>query len=697
MTLAVSAISAVASLAADAPSGSPAPAFSAKQLTTPPTSAWITNGGTIFNQRYSPLTEINRDTVGQMKAVWRTSLNGSGTSQHNSAEAQPIYYDGVLYISTGDDDVFAVSVDTGAILWSYAAHVDPHAGVTCCGWGNRGVAIGDGKVFIGQLDGKIVALDQKTGKVAWETQAERWQDGLSITAAPLYYDGMIITGFSGGEMAARGRVKAFDAKTGKLKWTFYTVPEPGQPGHETWPADNELWTRGGAPVWQTPAVDPELGMVYFSTGNPGPDLNGSFRPGNNLFSVSIVALDAHTGAYKWHFQEVHHDLWDYDAPNPIVLFDATVDGKMRRGLVEVGKTGFAYILDRETGKPLIGIDEKPVAQEPRQATAATQPFPVGDPIVPQAIDADPDGMVLANEGRIFTPFWTDPVAVKPGTMGGANWPPSAYDPDTHLLYVCATDRISVFKSDGKEIKELPAPNTVFMGGNFGQANVNDRGILAALDVTTNKLIWRQQWRDICYSGAVATGGGLLFVGRNDGRLTALDKANGRLLWAFQTDGGVNSTVTTFTHKGHQMVAVLAGGAVFATSKRNDGLWLFSLNGTTKSLPPGSAAFAAAPGGPPRGGISAGLAATQVAAKEGAPHVADAAHGADLYFEACEVCHGGDGKGGHGGGPALTALSREEILATATAGRNAMPAFASIYKPDELSDVAAYIVEKLAKK
>ena len=317
--------------------GSPvAPAFSAKDLTAWPTDRWITNGGNIYNQRYSPLTAINRANVAQLKPAWRTSLNGSGTASKFSAQAQPIVYDGVIYVATGANDVFALDVETGAIRWSHEANLDPNITVICCGWMSRGVAIGDGKIYSGQLDGKLVALDQASGAVVWSIQAERTEDAFSITTAPLYYDGLVITGFAGGDRAARGRVKAYDARTGELRWTFYTIPGPGEAGHETWPADNDTWEYGGAAVWQTPAVDPELGLIYFSTGNPGPDLNGSVRPGDNLFSVSMVAIEAKTGKYRWHFQQVHHDLWDYDSPNPVILFDAEYDGRMRKGIVEVG-------------------------------------------------------------------------------------------------------------------------------------------------------------------------------------------------------------------------------------------------------------------------------------------------------------------------------------------------------------------------
>jgi quinohemoprotein ethanol dehydrogenase len=672
-------------LLAPAQTIAPAPRFSGEQLTALPRQAWVTNGGNVYNQRYSPLTRIHRNNVGELRALWRTSM-GSGASIRNSGQAQILAYEGVLFVANGDNDVFALDVETGRILWTHRGMPDPASG-NPLGWTSRGVALGDGKVFVAQIDARLKALDQRTGEVVWDVAAERWQDGFSITSAPLYFDGLVITGFSGGEMGVRGRVKAFDARDGHLVWTFYTVPGPGEFGHDTWPEDSDAWQHGGAPVWQTPAVDPELGLLYFSTGNPGPDLHGGVRPGDNLFSVSIVALDARTGEYRWHFQQVHHDLWDYDSPNPVVLFDAPYAGRMRHGLVQVSKTGWAYILDRTTGAPLVGIEERPVLQEPRQATAATQPYPIGDALVPQSIDIPPERVGsldargnLFNEGRIFTPFWTEPIAVKPGTMGGASWPPSAYDPETHLLYVCASDRISTFRVD-PDLNQ-PGPNQVYMGGRFGQAQADDRGILAALDVTTNRLAWRQQWREICYSGAVVTAGGLLFVGRSDGRLTALDKRNGEQLWEFMTDAGVNTTVTTFEHNERQYVAVHAGGGTFAGSTRGDGIWMFALHGTMRSLPTPSAA-----GGSP----FAGARRAEVADER----PADAERGREIYGQACVACHGPAGDGGQGGGPALVGgLEAETMIAVARDGRNTMPPFGGAYSSADLRDVAAYIMERL---
>ena len=382
--------------------------------------------------------------------MWRARLRGSGTAPQYSGFAQPLVYDGVAYVSTGANDVFALSIDTGEILWQYAANLDPNITSVCCGWNNKGVAISEDKVFIGQLDGQLVALDRATGKVAWSIQAERWQDNFSITAAPLYVNGMVIIGFAGGDRGTRSRVKAYDAKDGRLIWTFYTIPGPGEPGHDTWPKDNDAWKYGGAAIWQTPAVDPELGLLYFSTGNAAPDYNGAFRAGDNLYAASMrgdrardgqVSLALPAGASR------HLGLRRGQSRRP--------DGCERRRPHAQGdrrsredRLGL-HPRPRRPASRSIGIDEQPVPQEPRQATAATQPFPRGDAIVPQLIEIAPEGHALVNDGRIFTPFvGKDPTIVAPGIWGGASWPPSAYDPVQQRLFVCASSVINGYTGGG---------------------------------------------------------------------------------------------------------------------------------------------------------------------------------------------------------------------------------------------------------
>jgi quinohemoprotein ethanol dehydrogenase len=685
--------------------------FSGASLTAHPTTNWPTSGGNLFNQRYSPLKAINRENVAQLKGVWRARLNGSGTAPQYSGFATPIVVDGVAYISTGANDVFALSLDGGEILWQYEAKLDPGITSVCCGWNNKGVAISDDKVFIGRLDGQLVALDRATGRVAWSIQAERWQENFSITAAPLYVDGMVLIGFAGGDRGTRSRLKAYDAKDGRLIWTFYTIPGPGEPGHDTWPKDNDSWKYGGAAIWQTPAVDLDLGLVYFSTGNAAPDYNGAFRAGDNLFAASMLAIELKTGKYRWHFQQVHHDIWDYDAVNPVVLMDVNMSGRTRKAIVEVGKTGWAYILDRETGKPLVGIDEKPVPQEPRQKTAATQPFPRGDSIVPQFIEIAPEGHALVNDGRIFTPFvGENPTLVAPGIWGGASWPPSSYDPVQQRLFVCASSVINGFTGGGDAKFAAPTNGTSFLGGATTFTRVARTGIIAALDVTTNKLAWRYQWPEQCYSGTLATAGGLLFVGRSDGRLTALDSATGKQLWEFQTGAGMHAPVSTFEHKGKQYVLAYSAGSALIGSARGDSVWLFGLEGTMGPVQPGTpvsrtAAAAPAPPAadrsvrlqPDQADRSVRLQPDQARAVSGFSRTtADLAEGKRLFTLNCAVCHGDDGKGGHTGGAPLDKVrDLDAAIQTVTNGRNNMPPFRGAFTPEQIRDVSAFVIEGLA--
>jgi quinohemoprotein ethanol dehydrogenase len=682
-----------AAVAAGAPAATaikPAPAFSKQQLTALPQDAWITNGGNLYNQRYSPLTDINRDTVKNLKAEWRIHLN-SGIGPQYSGQAQPLFYEGVLYYVTGANDVFAIDVETGNTLWKYEANLDAGRVRVCCGWMGRGVALGDGKVYVGQLDAKLVALDQRTGKVLWSVQAEDPLKGYSIVSAPLYYDGMIVTGFGGGDMGIRGRVKAYSAKNGKLLWTFFTVPAPGEFGSETWPKNNDYYKYGGAPVWQTPAVDPDLGLLYFSTGNAGPDYNAADREGDNLFTASIVAIEAKTGKYRWHFQQVHHDIWDYDSPNPVVLFDAPYDGKMRKGIAQISKTAWVYILDRETGKPLIGIDEKPVPQEPRNKTAATQPYVVGDSIIPQYVDIAPEGWDLVNGGKIFTPFWDKPIVYKP--QMAVNWPPSSYDPETNQFFVCAIDNLATSVADPRPFEEPKFQGMWMRNGAIPFPDAPRRGAFGSFDLKTNRLLWNQAWNQGCFSGSINTAGGLVFVGRSDGRFTALDKTNGHKLWEFMTDAGVNATASTFLHKGRQYVAVMSAGTLFGAGKKGDSVWLFSLAGKIESFPVAPPA--------PRPGAAATAAVAGAAAAPAFPPMPagepDVAAGKELYGRFCVACHGDTGLGGHGGGASLATIATDlpSIYATANTGKNQnMPPFNGALKPEEIRDIAGYISKEL---
>ena len=541
---------------------------------------WLTYGGALNDQRYSTLNQINTANVQTLQGAWLTRL-GSGNGSKYRFEADPIVIDGLMYIPTGNDDIFALDAKSGRKLWVYNSDIPQTNDLICCGWDNRGVAAGDGRVYSGQLDGSFVAIDQKTGKVAWRTQLEDYHDGYSITGGTRYYDGLVFTGMAGGENGIRGRVYALDAATGKEVWRFYTVPAPGEFGGDTWPANTDAYLHGGATVWQAVAIDPDLGMLYFSTGNAGPDADGSVRPGDNLFSASMVALDYRTGQYRWHFQQTHHDIWDYDSPSPVVLFDQVYNGQTRKGIYECSKTGWCYFLDRTSGQPLIGIDEKAVPQEPRQFTAATQPFPVGDALTNQCPDPLPQFPV---SGCVFAPFWDVPVLMRPGFggRGGTEWSPTAYSPQTGFVYANAG------MTDGT-LQAAPQP---FVLGKRYSSNASPAALGApikstftALDSRTNKIAWQKIEDGDQGYGALATAGGLVFRGKIDGNLVAEDAQTGDTLWTFQTGWGISAPPVAFDIDGTQYVAVAAGGnRGGVTTLDGDAVWAFSLNGTVGQVP-----------------------------------------------------------------------------------------------------------------
>ncbi|WP_260983554.1 PQQ-dependent dehydrogenase, methanol/ethanol family [Cytobacillus oceanisediminis] len=663
-----------------------APAFDSKELAAAPKENWVTNGGNLSNQRFSTLEEINTSNIKNLKGKWVTHL-GSGKEFKYSGEATPVVFNGIMYVITGADEVSAIDVKNGDILWTYKPDIED-LDTVCCGWTSRGVAVGDGLVYVALLDARLVALDQKTGEVVWETAVADWEKGYTITSAPLYYNGKIYTGLAGGEYGIRGRVTAFDAKTGKEAWRFYTIPGPGEKGHETWPSDNDSWKHGGAPVWQTPAVDPESGMLYFSTGNAAPDLDGSVREGDNLFSASIVAIDAETGDYKWHFQEVHHDIWDLDSPNPVILFDVEIDGKKRKALGQAGKTGWVYLLDRTNGEPLIGIEEKPVPQEERQKTSPTQPYPKGDAFVKQEVTEEDVKKDIKDYkgnlfGRIFTPYWEEPILVKPSTFGGANWPPSAYNPDTEYFYVLGTDQYSTFTRSEEEYEE----GGMYLGSIIQP--VQDaplRGTVTAIDVKTNKIAWQQNWDTSAYSGILTTKGGLVFVGHNDGRLIAFDAKTGDQVWEFKTDAGVNAPPVAYEVDGKEYITVFAAGNSLAGSKHGDSVWTFSLEGDIKS-----------------GTVPEDNSKKKEDSKKddnGKKAAVNAEEGKKVYEGNCLACHGREGTGGHNG-PDLQKSNvtgnPEQVKERVKKGGSIMPSFEGVLTEEEINAVTKYLNEVIAKK
>ncbi|MDX6375818.1 MAG: quinohemoprotein ethanol dehydrogenase, partial [Gaiellaceae bacterium] len=518
------------------------------------------------------------------------------------------------------------------------------------------------------------------------------------------YDGLIYTGITGGEYGVRGRLTALDAKTGKEAWRFYTIPGPGETGHETWPQTGDAWQHGGAPVWQTPSVDPKLGLIYFTTGNASPDVNGSKRAGDNLFAASFVALDVKTGKYKWHFQQVHHDIWDFDAPSPTVLFDAEIDGKTVPAIAEASKTGFLYVLDRSNGKPLIPIVEKPVPQSDYQKTAKTQPFPTNPPFASQTVRDDAFQNIKkqidtinkkrttplkVKRGKMFTPQEHDEVMVTaPDASGGTNWQPSSYNPKTNMIYVCSQDGVA-----GYSASDIPGftEGKQFIGSIIAITGFGPNpGHLTAIDGTTGAIKWQKDFPESCYSGSATTAGNVTFVGRNGGELEAYNATTGDLLWKFQTGAGANNVPTIFEHDGHEYVAFYAGGNSLAGTSHGDSLWLFSLDGTMGPVAPGASAAA---------GTHAGETPTSTTGTT--PTTAgDPAAGKQVFADNCSVCHGPSGTGGNGG-PDLTtipaAADPKAVAAQVTNGGGGMPPFKGTLSDADIQNVAAYVAQNIAKK
>jgi alcohol dehydrogenase (cytochrome c) len=516
---------------------------------------------------------------------------------------------------------------------------------------------------------------------------------MTITGAPLYMDGKLYIGVVGADYGARAFLEAIDATTGKSVWRFWTIPGPNEPGADTWPSGTDAYLRGGASVWSTPAYDKNLNLLYITTGNAGQDWFGGNRAGDNLYAASIVAIDAGSGKVKWHFQEVHHDIWDYDTPSPAVLFDAKKDGTTIEGVGVPGKTGWLYLLDRATGKPLYGIDETAVPQNAEQKTAKTQPIPRTGEFIPHTPPSAAEVARVKKERTgpaaklpvevaqtMFTPPTTDTLLIySPGPQGGNNWEPSSYNQDTQMFYVCAAWQTVGVQSGNFPFKEGTsfAGIAAISGASFSES----RGTLTAIDATSGKTVWQKSWPEPCYSGTVTTAGGLVFVGRNGGELEAYDAKTGNLLWSFQTGAGANDTATVFEHNGKERIAFLSAGNALAATPHGDSLWLLGLDGTMGP--------AAAPG------------TGQGTQHAGEGDNASAATAGKAVFAAnCAVCHGALGTGGNGG-PDLTAIPdakiRSKVVAQVTNGGGGMPAFKGQLTTKQIDAVATYVTGTITKK
>ena len=431
-------------------------------------------------------------------------------------------------------------------------------------------------VFYGTADAHVVALNEKTGEQVWSVpmgdslpvkgednpSAALTTTGEYVSGAPTYAKGMVITGMSDGDHGVRCRIVAMDAKTGKKMWEFFSVPGPGDKGHETWPQDNDEWKRGGGGLWNTADIDPDLGLVYFGVGNPVPQWGAEVRKGDNLFTDSVVALDLKTGKYRWHYQVVHHDLWESDVATPLVFYDATVGGKTVKALGAMRTDGYLFLLDRKTGKPVHPVEERPVPQDPRLFSHATQPFPVGaDEVGPNCIQ---EGQVPAGFKRLchYDPINFDtPNAMYP--ILTTRSAPMSYDPQTKMFYAVGSPGWPLW------IKRFEDPR--FFSSQSGVPGMKTSGILAAIDSRTDKIVWEKKmpYEIQNGSGATTTAGGLLFHGEPDGNLQALDAKSGDVLWQFQTGANETGPAAVYEVDGEEYVAVLA----------TKNLWAFKLGGT----------------------------------------------------------------------------------------------------------------------
>jgi alcohol dehydrogenase (cytochrome c) len=492
---------------------------------------WLLHGRTYDNQRYSPLKQITADNVRLLTPV---ALVQTGMTA--SFETTPIVANGVMYLTTPVVDhkmkILAVNAVTGERLWDVTYNLGVFQ--ICCGPVNRGVAVGYGNVYVVTLDDHLLALDASDGHTVWDTTIAGSQDGYSETLAPQIFDGMVIVGSAGGEWALRGFVAAYDATNGQQRWRWMST-DP-----KTY-ADKS-WESGGGMVWTTPAIDPKLGLLIFSTGNPNPDLDGTIRQGDNLYTDSIVALDVHSGELKWYYQEVKHDVWDYDAVSNVVLFDVHRNGEVIPAAAEAGKVGWVFILDRRTGKLIRKSD----------------PY------------------VMMSKNMFSTPTAAG-VDMLPGANGGAEWSPPAYSPQTHYLYIMAMNQLMHFTTKPAE----SAPGLIRLGSAF--TNVASGGIqdgpFVALDVETGKIAWQYKTPQPLIGGVLATAGNLVFMGEGDGWFDAFNAKSGERVWRYNLGAGVNAPPITYQVNGEQYIAVAAGGNFQMGFPYGDTLAIFKLPST----------------------------------------------------------------------------------------------------------------------
>jgi alcohol dehydrogenase (cytochrome c) len=517
----------------------------------------VLNYGMGYNlQRFSALKQINKGTVKRLIPVWNYSFD-----DNRSEESQPLVYKGVLYVTT-NSATMAIDTKTGKQIWKTKVEYPPETPrIVCCGIINRGAAIYDGKIFRTTLDANVIALDAQTGKELWRKNAIDFKTGYSMTVAPLVADGVVITGISGAEFGTRDFIDGWDPKTGEHLWRTYTVPGTGEPGNDTWQGDT--WKLGGGSTWITGSFDPELHTVYWGIGNPGP-FNAAVRPGDNLYTCSVLALEPKTGKIKWHFQFSPNNPFDYDAVAEMVLATLDIEGKPTPVLMDANRNGFFYVLDRTNGKLLAANPYVKVNW------ASGIDMKTGRPI-----ETEISAKARAGEK----------VVVWPSILGGKNWEPMSFDPQNNTAYINTLNFGGHYKAVAADYKA----GEWYVGmdlSDLWEWPQGPRGYLKAIDPLTGKTKWEDGSDIPRFSGVLSTGGGLVFSGRLTGEFEAFDADSGKKLWQFQTGSGIEGQPVTWEQDGVQYVAIASGyGGVYslfsgdermASVPAGGSLWVFAL-------------------------------------------------------------------------------------------------------------------------
>jgi alcohol dehydrogenase (cytochrome c) len=516
---------------------------------------WLTYYGTYDGQRYSPLDQITTENVRRLAPAWVFQFGWmsmhAGQTAH-SLEAAPIVVDGVMYLSGWDGWVWAIDARTGQELWRYK-HEIPFDTPICCGNVNRGVAVAEGKVFVVTLNAHVLALDAVTGRCIWDRPYGDVRAGESGTLAPLVVKDLVIVGSSGGEFGVRGHLDAFDRDSGRHVWRTYTVPRPGEPGADTWAAEGRAWARGGGNCWVTGTYDPELNLLYWGTGNPSPDFDGSVREGDNLYTSCLIAVDPDNGEIRWHYQYTPHNVWDYDSNMEHILFDQ--DG--RKLLAHFDKNGYFYVLDRTNGDLV-------------RVSRFAERLNWGE--------VDARGKVTP---KVYPKKPGEKVHVWPGPAGAKEWCHAAYSPRTELFYAPVIDVGARITLRPEEFRESLA----YWGASV-EVDRDHQGFVKAVDPSTGQEVWRFRTRAPMVASVLATGGDLVFAGEPTGEFDAFDARTGELLWQFQTGSGHHSSPTTYSIDGRQYIAVPVGwggwvegfAPEMAGAPRGDALFVFALPG-----------------------------------------------------------------------------------------------------------------------